>query len=227
MAKYKSGPLATDISGSIGGITFSHGRSGSIIRKSQPHRSNRSEPQRIAQHQFGQASRSWYALASQLKVAWNKTATTISSASADPSSRVTGFQLYMKMYGTFAAWPGWSSTVAPSAIASSSVLLILPSAHYDVPELTVLLYGPGVSADALVFFRCATNFTDFYPSSFRTWRWIGVGTYSEFPYDFITGYVNAFGPGQNGQWCALQAIVIEPGQAPSPSYISPMHWHSS
>lgn len=227
MAKYKPGPLATEISGTIGSCVFSAGRSGLILRKQQPHRSNKSPAQIIAQHQFGQASNSWRLLATQLKVAWDRAAASISSTNADPSVRISGFQLYLKMYGTFAAWPSWSSTVVPTAISSSPVLLIVPSAHYDVPELTVLLYGPGVSASSLVYFRCATNYTSYFPKNFRSWRWIGVGEYSSFPYDFIDGYKAAFGTPQAGQWCALQAITIEPGQAPSPSYVAPMLWHAS
>lgn len=227
MAKFRPGPLATDISGTIGSTVFSHGRSGFILRKQQPHRSNKSPAQITAKHQFGQASNSWHLLSSSLKQAWNKAATQISSTSDDPSVRVTGFGLFMKMYGTYAAWPSWSSTVVPTALASSPILLIAPSAHYDVPELTFLLYGPGVTSNALVYFRCATSMTQWYPASFRNWRWIGVGEYGSFPYDFISGYLDAFGTPQDGVWCAVQAITIEPGQAPSPSYIAPMRWHHS
>lgn len=227
MAKYKPGPLATDISGTIGSCCFSSGRSGFIVRRSQPHRSNKSSAQIIAQHQFGQASNAWRLLSSQLRTAWNAAAKSIAATNSDPSVRLTGFSLFMKMYGTYAAWPGWTSTVPPTAIASSSVLLIAPGAHYDVPELNVTIYGPGVSASSLVYFRCSTAFTSEFPFHFRTWRWIGVGQYDSFPYDFISGYLAAFGSPQNGQYCALQAISIEPGQAPSPSYIAPMRWHHS
>jgi len=227
MAKYRPGPLATDISGTIGSTVFSRGRSGPILRRQQPHRKNTTARQANARANFASASSSWKLLSATLKLAWTKAAESIGTQDADPSLRMTGFALFMQMYGTYAAFPTWSSSVLPTGIASSPLLLIVPSAHVDVPEFNIIPYGPGVSNDALVFFRCATNKLDYTSSHWRSWKWIGVDTYSSFPVDFMAGYLAAFGTPSFGEYYGLQGIVIEPGQVPSPSMVISGRWHNS
>ena len=227
MAKYRPGPLATDISGTIGSTVFSRGRSGPILRRQQPHRSNTTARQVNARANFASASQSWKLLSASLKLAWTKAAESIGSQDADPSLRLTGFSLFMQMYGTYAAFPTWSSSALPTGIASSPLLIFISAAHVDVPELTINIYGPGVSNDALVYFRAATNRKNHTSSHWRSWKWIGVDTYSNYPVDFIAGYLAAFGTPSHSEYYGLQGIVIEPGQVPSPSLVISGRWHNS
>lgn len=227
MARYNPGPIAADISGSIGSLNFAVGRGGPIIRIKAPHRSNKSARQRQAQHTFGRAAHHWAALTQLQQTAWNNAAAAIGTATTDPSHRVTGYQLFMRAYARYATVDNMSAAETPTPLASSAVLLIIPSAHYDVPELSTLIYAPGVSVGTPVYFLAAASNKSYPPRSWRNWAYIGQGDYGSFPYDFISGWLASFGTPQNGQYSAIRAIACESGQIPSPSYVAPFRWHHS
>jgi len=70
MAKYSPGPLAGQISGSIGGSTYSHNRYGPYIRRRAVPVTSTSEDALNAKARFGGTSQAWQALTAPEKLAW-------------------------------------------------------------------------------------------------------------------------------------------------------------
>jgi len=70
MAKFSPGPLAGQISGSIGGSTYSHNRYGPYIRRRAVPVTSTTEAAMNAKSRLGNTSQAWQALTAAQKLAW-------------------------------------------------------------------------------------------------------------------------------------------------------------
>jgi hypothetical protein len=225
MARITPSPLVGSIRGSIGSITFASPSSGAIARIRQRHRTNLSPAQVASRSEFVRASKSWRSLSSTLRAAWSRAAVNISTATNDPTRRVSGYALYMQSYALAAASGTISTTAPPTALASTPILIAISNAESDTPSLTLSVLGFGIAATSQVYVSCATAYSPVYSSSMRNWRYIGSGEYQDYPLDLISGYLAAYGTPALSTWCIMRIIVIEPGQVPSPPLLAPFLWH--
>jgi len=227
MAKFRPGPLVSEIHGSIGGITFSDSRTGQIIRKRCPPKSNHTLSQHAAQLSFGNAARTWRDLSDPLQLAWNRAANSIAGVKSDSALRLTGYQLWMRTYAPAAAAYSISSSAEPTSTSSPPLALALVTAEYDTPSLMASVLALKVFADTVVYALGACSILDGPTTRYNMWRFLGSGLYDDSPLDFISGWYSAFGTPQEYSRGCLRLFTVAPGHPPSTPLMAPFQWLSA
>lgn len=115
MAIYKPSPLAGAISGNLGGVNFSDGKSGPILRKpiQRTRKDTVLQQANRIRHQFVRSG--WRTLTDQQRTEWTQAAQTYPHSNRlGVRTRMTGFSLYL-MVNMYA----WSVTFLPGGLRRS------------------------------------------------------------------------------------------------------------
>lgn len=127
MASVRIGPLAGQVSGSVGDITFSHNRCGAYVRARTPCKLHGTDPWVQAKNRFSSQSAAWATLSDEERLAWRTYSPNHPITDRLGESRIlTGQQLFtginsrldLSGYSTLTLPP---ATPTPSALSSLSV----------------------------------------------------------------------------------------------------------
>lgn len=141
MAKFKSGAMAGEVSGSIGGVTFSRGTYGPYIRKRAAITNTFTQAQHDVRQDFADISKEWRGLSDQQRTGFINVAPQYTHLDTfGDQQNLTGFNLFMKLRmqqnttGALALIPIGAATV-PQSIAAPQIT----AAAVDVSSLTVTI----------------------------------------------------------------------------------------
>jgi len=97
MAIVKLGPIVNDISGSIGGVTFTRNRGTTVLGRRQRKRKNVTDAQRVQKIRYAQRHNQWITLSDDDRAQWEQLAAQFAVRNRLGLPRtLSAYQLYMK-----------------------------------------------------------------------------------------------------------------------------------
>lgn len=208
MAIYRTGPLASGISGKVGGAVFVNAPGSKVIRRSPTTLTKRKSPpgpnQTPPRAALAIAQTGWTALTTASRTAWNTLASQINFPNRLGESRpIAGFQLYMKVNiirtsSGISPMTGGPANSRPAGIASLGVVASL-SAGLDITVTSPT--GP-TNRDLLIYGSLHWGSTP--PKFYRDFRFLTRTAITKgVALDITSDWTPRFGPLRLGQHLAI------------------------
>ncbi len=206
------------ISGKVGGMVFSSGANGPVMRKRAVPKQPRTDLQEAVRLSFTEGSAAWAALDNPSKAGWAALAAKVTLKNRlNVSYTPTGRRLFLSCWQNSATvhgdGPGLAPLVMPSIGAPPNFNVTAAPPGGTHPAGTITLGGQfPVTGGALVLRATPPLSFDkkfLSPSDFRVLTFVFEGGAQPLPGDLATLYADRFGPVQPGARMAFAAFLTD------------------
>lgn len=174
MAIVKLGPILSDISGSIAGVTFSRNRGTTVLGRRQRKRANKSDAQRVQKIRYAKRHNEWINLSDDSRLQWQQLAAqfVVKNRLGLPRT-LSAYQLYMKLALQHRPDFGGDNPFPPPLLTAPTPFNLIPSITSGGAKQLTISY-PNNSWNAWIW--GSRPVTTSPRNTFTTWTYLGVTT---------------------------------------------------
>jgi len=205
MALVRSGALAEAVSGTVGGVTFSQTRNGTVVAQRGLKCAKDTEAVLYSRAMMLRSAAVWNLVPEENQTRWNNLGRQVTYQNrVGLPYQLSGRASFLKHWGRTGAAIVAVLTVVPEAVRLPRMTRVLPS-FSESGNYSVRVYPQLDDADVSVVFYGARTFRTHETKAPQYWRYLGTGLSTTTWHSVKTAWLGIYGPVEEGEWTYIRA----------------------